>query len=448
MKSIRMVSISGLGDVAVGTVSWEGFAEARRSAREAEEDQKADVFSDSLLSNILVEPQLSREEIAQLPPETKDALIDAAVDQLGVRQQYERTALSMSSPQRFYTATLEYLRQSFPPLQESVERSIQACEPVVPNVSWNVLENATRLFARLSEWQPALWLPTFQVPAIDPSVWASAFDVSKKIAEAVETATDVYRHVGEQLANQADTLMRTHDAVFRQISANLAAFQMAARQLYVLDVFRELELLRDAAEAFKEAGWPLAPSMPVELRERVVELHRRGKAHYASNTIIGYYRRNGHAHLVAAVDAWDSNPLVGPRIHIIRDALEAHREGRYTLSVPALLPQIEGILCDYVVRHRLQAKLGKVQAVYEAAIGDPGDYAFTEWAITTTLLYQFQTNTYTWTDFAKELRKSAERREVTRHTVVHGINYRYDRLIHSLRAFLTLDAISALQPPR
>ena len=33
---------------------------------------------------------------------------------------------------------------------------------------------------------------------------------------------------------------------------------------------------------------------------------------------------------------------------LIESAMSAHREGRYTLSIPALLPQIEGIVTDWV----------------------------------------------------------------------------------------------------
>ena len=93
----------------------------------------------------------------------------------------------------------------------------------------------------------------------------------------------------------------------------------------------------------------------------------------------------------------------------------------------------------------LVAKLGKIQQVYKAVIDNVDAYGVSNLVIATTLLYQLQTNTYSFTDFESELRKSVNRRQVTRHTVSHGVALKYDRPIHSLKAFLLLDALSALQ---
>jgi hypothetical protein len=233
------------------------------------------------------------------------------------------------------------------------------------------------------------------------------------------------------------------------MSADLAAAALSVQQTISLGVFDDLMQLlqahQDAAEAFKAAGWPIAPSMPFELREHVVTMHKQDKTRYISRTLIGYYQRNNHQHLIEAVASWEPHPLFAPRMHILQDALQAHCRGLYTLSVPTLVPQIEGVLNDYVLVNGLVAKLGKIQQVYKAAIGDADEYDLSKWVIATTLLYQLQTNTYVFTDFESELKKSVNRRQVTRHTVSHGVALKYDRPIHSLKAFLLLDALSALQ---
>jgi hypothetical protein len=134
-------------------------------------------------------------------------------------------------------------------------------------------------------------------------------------------------------------------------------------------------------------------------------------------------------------------------MRIFNAALKAHCEGSYMLSVPALLPQIEGILNEFVKVNKLGAKLGKIEKVYNAVIGDLDEYPLTTWAIANTLLYQLQTNTYTFTDFEIEFRKPAKYRKTNRHTILHGISTNYDKLTHSLRAFVLLDALSSLQKP-
>jgi len=46
---------------------------------------------------------------------------------------------------------------------------------------------------------------------------------------------------------------------------------------------------------------------------------------------------------------WYGIEQLATRKAILADALAAHRQGRYTLTVPALLPQIEGIITDWII---------------------------------------------------------------------------------------------------
>lgn len=46
-------------------------------------------------------------------------------------------------------------------------------------------------------------------------------------------------------------------------------------------------------------------------------------------------------------DAEELHPALASRVRIVRDAVEAHFEGKYSLSVPALFPQIEGFHREY-----------------------------------------------------------------------------------------------------
>ena len=104
----------------------------------------------------------------------------------------------------------------------------------------------------------------------------------------------------------------------------------------------------EAADAFRAAGWPLCPSMPKSLFRNVVGKYQTGQIRYASAAVLGYYRRRNCAHLKVAID-WRSNPLFNTRITIIEDAFWAHQQGKFTLSIPTLIPQIEGIMSEYVV---------------------------------------------------------------------------------------------------
>lgn len=281
---------------------------------------------------------------------------------------------------------------------------------------------------------------------IDTSALMRALDVSNEILKMVQ-AVSVWQ---ESYMQQIAEMTHRFDAVSRRLTADLAAFRLSFQNItssgILSDLIRLVQEDTDAAEAFKEAGWPIAPSMPKQLKGRVVELHKQGKTRYASQTIMGYYRRNNHQNLVSTVEGWQNHPLFAPCMHIMRDALEAHCNGNYTLSIPSLLPQIEGILNDYVRVNNLNAKFGKIARVYEAVIGDLGEYGLlSTWVIANTLLYQLQSSTYVYTSFESELAKSVQTRNTTRHTVLHGIAISYNRPANSLRVFLILDALTALK---
>lgn len=270
--------------------------------------------------------------------------------------------------------------------------------------------------------------------------------LTARILEAMESTKE-----WQQSLARVSELARAIDTSALQKVADLAAAATAFQATLSSGLFRDLQALvrdqLDAAEAFTAAGWPIAPSMPRELRDRVVDMYRQGKTRYISQTIMGYYQRQDHTHLRHAVESWERHSLFAPRMHIIKDALELHCEGRFTSSVPTLTPQIEGILNDFVVVNGLEARLGKIRQVYNAVLAEEESLPLSSWLMVHTLKVQLERNTYAFTDFQMELKKSPPRRQTTRHTILHGIMPNYDRPIHSLRMFLLLDALSALQAP-
>ena len=56
---------------------------------------------------------------------------------------------------------------------------------------------------------------------------------------------------------------------------------------------------------------------------------------------------------------WSSNPSLNHRIKILLRGLEAHYKGDYIVSIPVLIPQIEGILFDFFINTSLFDELPK-----------------------------------------------------------------------------------------
>ncbi len=60
--------------------------------------------------------------------------------------------------------------------------------------------------------------------------------------------------------------------------------------------------------------------------------------------ILAYFRRDGHAELSGMVSGWEER--FAGRHGTFEEALIAHKEGLYRLSIPALAAQVEGVLRD------------------------------------------------------------------------------------------------------
>lgn len=292
---------------------------------------------------------------------------------------------------------------------------------------------------------------SIQIPDIYSSLqinmaeWVKAIEISSGVFDSIKILSTWSEVYSQNIQSMTESL----SFVGKRIAADFAVMNLSALTLPSLGIFDKLakllEFHKDSAEAFKAAGWTIAPSMNRELKEKVVLFHQQNKTRYVSQVILGYYHKNNFEKLKSAVATWETNPLFSSRMHIFSAALRAHCERTYTLSVPTLLPQIEGILNEYVRVNKLEAKLGKIEKVYNAVVGDIDEYPLSSWAIANTLLFQLQTITFTFTDFEIEFKKSSNNRKATRHTVLHGIATNYDKPIHSLKAFVLLDALSALQ---
>ena len=192
---------------------------------------------------------------------------------------------------------------------------------------------------------PRIYDSAFQ--ALDDPFLRRALNVSNEIQKIAQSASLLHATHFQEIAQATQNL----DLFSRKMSADLAAFRLTFQHISASNIFenlfRILQQSEDAAEAFKSAGWPIAPSMPRSLREKVIKMHAQGQTSYASQSIIGYYRRNHHEHLTNAVSKWVNNHLFAPRMRIINAALEAHCDGKYILSIPTLFPLIEGICNDY-----------------------------------------------------------------------------------------------------
>jgi len=202
---------------------------------------------------------------------------------------------------------------------------------------------------------------------------------------------------------------------------------------------------KEISEAFQKGHLLLTPSMPLDLVRKVTALCKGGEYRRAAAVIAGYYRRGDCRNLAYMVDGWSQNRCFVPRKTIIMDCLEAHKQGKYTLSVPTLLAQIEGIASDMVYQADIllsggkKPRLGKTKSVVSSAINMGKKTHFH--AIHDTLLSFVEEPLYRSRDFETEFRTIKKHRGLSRHGILHGIQTKYNTYTNSLRLFLVLDIL-------
>lgn len=123
------------------------------------------------------------------------------------------------------------------------------------------------------------------------------------------------------------------------------------------DILRVAALLPDTAELddlekqFMEimtaSDWP--PPLEVSLAD-VVELvkrHQQNPLTVADSIDDWVLSRCTDESLLRAVEDWRACPLCLPRMVLLEAAVRAHQAGEYFCSVPVLLAQTEGLICDF-----------------------------------------------------------------------------------------------------
>ena len=263
-------------------------------------------------------------------------------------------------------------------------------------------------------------------------------EFSKTLAGYLEQNQHYFNQIDKIAQNYAMATLPKINKITERLFAQMSAMFPSK---FFEKLQREFEYEKDTAEAFNQAKWPLSPSIPEEIRKKIVNFHAKGKSGYIGNVIRGYFRKTDHQNTISMVSAWENHPLFSSRMHIIKDALDAHCSGKYTLSVPALLPMVEGILTEYLVENNFPVKYGKSKDVSKTAVGELNEYSLSTWSIAQTLLFFLDNSFYTWKKFEEEFNKPMRKRGVTRHTIAHGVSANYSNYSQSLKLLLLLDAV-------
>jgi hypothetical protein len=180
-----------------------------------------------------------------------------------------------------------------------------------------------------------------------------------------------------------------------------------------------------------ELGWPPDLSIDIRTMRRIMDMYDAHGAEAIRDSVEEYMlRRYDRQRLESLLTDWDEQKWLTKRMPILREVVEAHVSGKYWLSVPALFPQIEGIIAEryghtgYINPRKLKRYVSEcLQSDSGSSISSSLDaraQAFLEQVVLAT----FQE----WLDPPPST--------LSRHSILHGHDTGYGTAANSLRAIL------------
>lgn len=278
--------------------------------------------------------------------------------------------------------------------------------------------------------------------------------LQEELARIQKAAIESLQSQAKQLTIPfSQDIIRAQAAFMSQWNRRLKKLQQWSRQIAAEEAKCER-----ITKAFQECDLWLAPSM-MELTDKLVQLYDEGKKQVIPSIIARYYKRNNWTILKKTVSNWKSNSFFRPRMGIIYDALDAHINGKYTPSVPALLPHIEGVAREIVEKYKLP-ELDKPIIYTKEQYGKDGAktwpsavfnrvainaFSFEELVAIESLLYYLEGTMYlSPRGRGKKLEDFATKDILNRNSILHGRHLKYATSMNSLKCFLALDVLALI----
>ncbi|ODS32995.1 MAG: hypothetical protein SCARUB_01872 [Candidatus Scalindua rubra] len=266
--------------------------------------------------------------------------------------------------------------------------------------------------------------------------------VDKKIHEVVQ-AVQPFILLQKQLTRNLEPLNR----LVKQIQDSFGPILEQQRQFIEFT-----KVIRKRKKAVKEtmlkSGWWLTPSLmgvPATWIDQAVYNYRNGNKAAIINLFRKVFQKDNCKNLEIVVTNWKKNKFFLPWQKHLDEALEAHRNKKYTLSVPVLLLVAEGIATDFCKKNRVYKKNDKSRGGEKLKKAIRQHYAQTNNILLSYLnLIEsvVDTTIYQKTDLIK---KKLRTNILNRHAVLHGLKKNYGTMKISLQAFMLLDMFSELR---
>ncbi len=204
-----------------------------------------------------------------------------------------------------------------------------------------------------------------------------------------------------------------------------------------------LRQLGDALEAWLTSSmdstlrryhWWYLPVMPRVLVAEIAEMAEQGGGRSVTARICQYYRANRCRALRELIASWDDVPYFARRKAIFRACLRAHSRREYALSIPALLPHIEGVALEFFLDLGI-VKMNMDWPQFIETLGPPQSKS--QSVMTDSFADALLGTFYSFYRPSQEYNGTLP----NRHAIAHGRLLKYSSEANSLRSFLVLGTL-------
>jgi len=309
------------------------------------------------------------------------------------------------------------------------------------------------------------WIAQLKVPplVIDTEWLRPSLDIARQFQESVVASLqpvldDWQSQQRESLAvvQQQLEVAQIAASSIKALSETFTDLASIIRQAWkpLHAMLQEAQLEADEIEpVFSQAGFWLSPSTPYRVFVTTRSLYRSGRLtpDIVKRIMVAVYRKDHGGAIREMIADWYADERFARRRHIVDAALNAHLAGDYVLSIPALLPQIEGIVIEFVEGGRY----GQLEPAAKEVVRMIMERSGWLMPISSTPFEKEMRKLYAGTrqeEFSPESFREKALRDwnrspseiLNRHAILHGVDVDYASEENSLRAFLFLDTLHLL----
>lgn len=278
---------------------------------------------------------------------------------------------------------------------------------------------------------------TIAVATRSPIIELLGQQVASNAARQIMSATQPTIRSSQALQKQISDLGKLTEPLQQMVNTWVEIQQSRMRPL-VRRIEEDQEYAREIGPYFERAGIWFSGGMPLTLWSQIKAHHNRGEltAEDLVAAVVETYHQEDFEFLEATVSRWWNQPILARWKRHIEHALSAHRNERFTLTVPTLI-----LVCEDVMRQATGMETTNMRRLSEAI-----QEMQSEWSLSPIAERPLAAALDRLTHSGGLLDALPEREPDRwhRNRNLHGNDPDYDTALNSLRLFILLDELHTL----